>query len=294
MTNDDLDDAEEFHIPIRAQIPIELPPPPDLSNLPSHVLHSGTVETLIGQNDDLMARLKVNIRRNSRLEKRILEYEHKHDELIRANEALNSQIQVYEEKDILMREKAERVESKETALREELSLLSAKNSSLEERNRELRLAARYMRRIRRWVTPFIDQLKLDLSKERKSLLAKEAAISDLRARLSEATSHALALERQAVKDQAALVERYETNQKKMQAELEKARAEAKLLRDKAARVEQVVAESAGQANRIVFLERHSAELMDQINHLKRNLKIMEAEAANRELAKHQPQAPSNC
>lgn len=294
MNEHDFDDADEILIPIRAQIPIELPPPPDLSNLPSHILHSGTVETLIGQNDDLMARLKVNIRRNSVLEQRILEYEHKHDELIRANEALKSQVQIYEEKDILMREKAARTESKETSLREEISLLSAKNASLESRNRELKLAARYMRRIRLWVTPFIDRLKLELAKERKNLLAKEAQISDLRARLHEATNHALSLERQAMKDQASLVERYENTQKKMQAELEKARVEAKLLRDKANRVEQVVAESAGQSNRIIFLERHSAELMDQINHLKRNIKILEAEAANRELAKHQPQAPANC
>lgn len=293
MSAFDIDDVEEIPIPVRTQIPIELPPPPDLSNLPSHILHSGTVETLIGQNDDLMARLKVNIRRNSVLEQRILEYESRQDELLRAKEALNSQIQVFEEKEILAREKAARIESKESALREELTLLSIKASTLEARNKELTLAARYMRRIRRWVTPFIDALKMDLAKERRNLLAKDAVISDLRARLGEATNHALNTERQAMKDQAALVERYESNQKKMQAELDKARGEAKLLRDKANRVEQVVAESAGQANRIVFLERHSAELLDQINQLKRNLKIMEAEAANRQTERAQG-APTNC
>ncbi len=56
-------------------LPNELPAALNLQHLPSQVLHSSTVETLIGQNEDLMARLKVNLRRNSLLEQKLLQVE---------------------------------------------------------------------------------------------------------------------------------------------------------------------------------------------------------------------------
>lgn len=280
----DIDDEEEVLIPLRgqfpAQIPVELPPPPDLSNLPSHILHSGTVETLIGQNDDLMARLKVNIRRNSLLEQKILELENVANELTRANSSLLSQTQVYEEKDLIVREKLAAGSQALDNLKEELTLNQVKSASLEKRNGELRLAARYVRRIRRWVTPFIDKLKAELAREKKLVLSKEATISDLRARLSETVNFAQNLERQSMKDQAALVERYETTQRKMQNDLEKATATAKLLRDKANRVEQAVAESAGHLNRIVYLERAMEEQNGLVKIQQRTIKLLEAELAN--------------
>ena len=286
LFNDDIDDMEEILVPMRTQIPIELPPPPDLSNLPSHILHSGTVETLIGQNDDLMARLKVNIRRNSLFEQKILELEHINIEMTRANSSLLSQIQIYEEKDLIVREKLNANSQDREATKEEIALQKLKISNLEKRNSDLRLAARYLRRVRRWVTPFVDKLKAELARERKTLLSKEATISDLRARLVETVNYAQNLERQSMKDQAALVERYETTYRKMQSDLEKATASAKLLRDKASRVEQAVAESAGHANRIIYLERHSEDLGAQITAQKRTIKLLEAELANLRHSSH--------
>jgi len=83
-----------------------------------------------------------------------------------------------------------------------------------------------------------------------------------------------------MKDQAALVERYETTRRKMQSDLEKATSTSKLLRDKASRVETAVAESAGHANRIIYLERHADDLGSQISSQQRTIKILEAELAN--------------
>jgi hypothetical protein len=277
---DDITDVEEILVPTRKQIPIELPPPPDLSNLPSHILHSGTVETLIGQNDDLMARLKVNIRRNSLFEQKILELENSNIEMTRANSSLLSQIQIYEEKDLIVREKLMTSTVDHEKMKEEIASQAVKISNLEQRNSDLRLAARYLRRVRRWVTPFVDKLKTELAREGKNLLGKEAIISDLRARLVETVNYAQNVERQSMKDQAALVERYEATHRKMQTDLEKATATAKLLRDKANRVEQAVAESAGYANRIIYLDRHSEDLRAQLTAQQRAMKLLEAELVN--------------
>ncbi len=52
-------------------LPDELPNKPDLSHLPSHVLRSNAIETLLQQNEELMSRLSVNLRRISHLENTI-------------------------------------------------------------------------------------------------------------------------------------------------------------------------------------------------------------------------------
>jgi chromosome segregation ATPase len=246
--------------PVPVPLPTEIPPPPDLSHLPSHILHSGSVETLIGQNEDLFARLKVNIRRNSVLEGEIMDHERANGELLRANQSLLSQLQVLQEKDQLWRDKTFRAETSQGSLREELDLYKTRITQAEARITELVPLVRYQARVRRWLRPFIDKLTAQLKAERKTLLSKEAIISDLRARLSEATQYAQSLEAQGSRDQARLVEQYESQQKIMTSELEKVKNESKLWRDKASRLDQAVAADAASQNQIVYLERQNKDL----------------------------------
>src|SRR5690242_19027163 len=49
-------------------LPSEIPTRLDVSNLPLPILRSGSVEALIAQNEDLMARLSVTLRRMSIME----------------------------------------------------------------------------------------------------------------------------------------------------------------------------------------------------------------------------------
>src|SRR4051812_21731739 len=77
-SHDGMMDTQEY-IPV--PLPTQVPTPPNLSQLPSEVLHSGTVETLIAHNEDLIARLKVNLRRNALLEQQILGLEKQINEL---------------------------------------------------------------------------------------------------------------------------------------------------------------------------------------------------------------------
>jgi chromosome segregation ATPase len=252
--------------------PDELPPPPDLTGLPPQILHSGTVETLIGQNDDLMARLKFNIRRNAMLEQQILEQERVNSDLVRSNAAVSAQLQILEEKDLLLREKTSRAEGAQSSLQAEIEFLRTQVKGFEERNSQLKLAARYVNRIRRWVTPMIDRLKIQLADSKKQLLKREATISDLRLRLSDSTAQIQANERQAAKDQGALVDRYEGQLHQITQELDRLRTESKLARDKAAHLDRVVAEFASQSNHVVFLERQIASLQGEIDRLNQSSK----------------------
>ena len=91
----DVENNKIIHTPI----PTAIPSPPPLDSLPFDVLHSATVEMLIQQNDDLTSRLKINIRRNSQLEQKILELEQKVKETSHHRENLELQLDVVLEKE---------------------------------------------------------------------------------------------------------------------------------------------------------------------------------------------------
>jgi chromosome segregation ATPase len=252
-------------------LPTEIPPPPDFSRLPSHILHSGTVETLIGQNEDLSARLKVNIRRNSILEQQIIENERVNSDLTRVNNTLIAQLQVLQEKDRVWREKTSSVDSRHGALKDEIQLLKIRLESSEEKNEELTAGltheTSYRRRIRSWVRPMLDTMKSKLVASRlriqeldREVNAKEATISDLRARLNEAVHQMQSHERMFSRDQSQLIEQYENQTSELKAELAKIRAESSLLRDKAQRMDEAVAQRTDLENRIIYLERQAQEM----------------------------------
>lgn len=245
---------------IPVPLPTEIPPPPNFSQLPPAILHSGTVETLIGLNEDLMARLKVNIRRNSILEQQIMDNEKRHGDLARVNSSLTAQLQVMQEKDRFLREKNSRVELLDNRLRS----LEAQNGKL---TTELRKESAFRRRIEKWVRPFITRLKTELGAEQmraqildERLAARDAQLSDVRARLTEAVTHIQNQDKLFSKDQAKLVEQYESKRSQLEKEIERLRAEMKPLKDKAQRMDEAVSLHAEAQNRIIYLERRTREL----------------------------------
>lgn len=107
-------------------LPNEMPFPPDLSQLPVEVLHSGTVEMLIQQNEDLSSRLKVNIRRSARYEQEIFALKSSLQEL----ENLKSQNELFREKDLLWQNKKKELEETIESYKKEMDLLNLKYSEL--------------------------------------------------------------------------------------------------------------------------------------------------------------------
>lgn len=253
-------------------IPTDLPAAPDLSNIPAHVLHTGTIETLIGQNDDLMARLKVNIRRNSTLEQQIMAHERTQAQLMSTNSSLMSQLQILEEKELILREKTNRTDQIQNTLKEEVEFLQSKIGVLETRVMNLKKSERFARRVRRWVRPMIDRLQFEATAKSKDALKKDAMMSDLRARVVEAGNVAKAIERQYSKDQAKLVENHESAIRSALSEVERLRSEVKLLRDKAERVDQLTRSEAEARNKIILLERQTHEALKSAELARREAK----------------------
>lgn len=270
-------------------LPLEIPPPPNLSQLPAHILHSGTVETLLGQNDDLMARLKVNVRRNSLLEQQIMEQDRQHAELKHAHATLTAQYQVLQEKGEMLREKSQTFDIQTEELRDQMDLMQAKVDGAEERRDELHAGLKfersYRRRIRAWVRPFINDLKAQLAETQtrmnfldRQLGTREAVIGDLRERLSQTIAQMQTLTVNTNQNQSMLIEGYETRLRQAETDSAKAKAEASLLKEKASRLDEANSARAIADNKIISLERRTTEIEVQVTTFRQEAKTLAAEA----------------
>lgn len=90
-----------FHRP-NVPIPSAVPPKVDLSALPSNVVRSGAVEALLNQNEDLMARLSVSLRRISTLEDKL-------SHASQANEKVKFQYENLKDQVFILKEKAKAI-----------------------------------------------------------------------------------------------------------------------------------------------------------------------------------------
>ncbi len=123
-----MEDTKSQMIPI--PLPTEVPPPPSLDNIPLDILHSATVEMLIQQNEDLSSRLKVNIRRNSQLEQRILTQERNIAELNRKRENVLAQIEIIKEKEKIWSTQKKEQHQQTESLNKELDLIELRYNEL--------------------------------------------------------------------------------------------------------------------------------------------------------------------
>lgn len=115
---------------IPVPLPSEVPAPPNLDQLPLEILHSATVEMLIQQNEDLSSRLKVNIRRNSILEQKILDFEKRMQLMAQQKENIEAQNQIIKERENIWQEKKQEKDYRLEALDKEVQLLDLRYNEL--------------------------------------------------------------------------------------------------------------------------------------------------------------------
>lgn len=91
----DNQDERVKHIPLPNQLPKGL----DFSEIAPNAIKSSTIETLINQNEDLMARLTVILRKNNELEDKVGELETENKAIRARFETIKDQFMVLQEKD---------------------------------------------------------------------------------------------------------------------------------------------------------------------------------------------------
>src|ERR1051325_6147799 len=91
-------------------LPDQLPTRIDVSRLPQDILHTSTVETLLNQNQDLMTRLSINIRRVTDLEVLLRQRQEQIRVLEAQKDALGEEFEVLSEKYRVIRTGQQKIE----------------------------------------------------------------------------------------------------------------------------------------------------------------------------------------
>lgn len=125
----DIDFEEDFEIR-KTPLPSEIPAPIQLNALPESLGKSGVIEALMSQNDDLMSRLGVALRRIAQLEDLVTGTETENKNLQAKYESLKDQVLVFKEKARLISERKNNEEFDFNSLKEQLQIMEIRYSEL--------------------------------------------------------------------------------------------------------------------------------------------------------------------
>ena len=220
---------------------------------------SSTVEALLAQNEDLMARLKVSLRRLTTLED---ENDHlrAHEQQTRTqNSSLSDQLLVWKEKENFWQQKIDKLETEMLAIRNRFPELEAMEEKIERYKK-------YHEKVRLQVKPYIQQLKAfaeNLTLEIRKLNAEiedkeirrqevERKIRDLRTEVDEQ------LRRQDDQNRH-LVQIFETDKDHLRQETSELRRLNSTLETKAERLDQALMRQDELENMIIALRRSKEE-----------------------------------
>lgn len=211
-------------------LPNQLPKGLDFSDIPPAALKSSTLESLINQNEDLMARLSVALRKNNEMEERVLAHERESQNLRNRFETLKDQYMVIQEKDRMAGARAAELHEQNTTYKQKISKLEKMYTDI------FVQAQAFQRRLQHL--------------ERYRARVKKAAVS-LRNQLAE-TKHLREQVKEAYTSQQTVAQSYETR-------LNEARDQVEFLREKAAERDRMFNEKVQIENTLVF-ERRQFEL----------------------------------
>ncbi len=259
-------------------LPNQVPNPVDLSVVPEHILRSGAVESLIQQNEDLMARLGVAIRRSSLLEERVNEVEQSLKSFKHRYEVLQDQVLVLREKDQILSARAKKAQDESTEAKQQLSTLETRYGQLYATNKErvhqlmenldalARRVSRHIHHRRRLYRVALEQrheikdLRARLQDLEHKLTAERTHNHDLQTKLGEAAQHIQDQSKEAESNQRQLVQSYEAQLKGLRESLHQSQTQLSLSEDKVAEMTSVYETNISLENSIVTLKRSLADV----------------------------------
>lgn len=255
-------------------LPNERPSTPDLSKFPPEALRSSAVETLLGQNSDLMARLSVSLRKNGQLETKINELENENAHLRHRYGAVKDQVLVVQEKERLLSERSAKIGAETETLRDRLTALERRYADVYTHSQGLE---RQLRRLRNY--RFRMQAVTGNLRQKAGQLF---AMINPEPGQNKSVTSALALAERELKSasdgQSGLVERYETEIAMLRSEnsaahkqlvsqyegdISSLRSEMELLRRRAADRDLLYEAKIRIENQLVFEERQSRLYRDE-------------------------------
>lgn len=249
-------------------LPDEMPKRNDFSHLPKEILKSSTVENLISQNEDLMARLKVSLRRLSLLENENQRLAEDSQKARMSQSSTTDQLLVWKEKDNLWKAKIDQLEKEKAIHAEKTRALQEKTQTL---SSEMSRHLRYQEKIKTQVRPYVAQLK-EYSRtqdvklaETESLLAnREAQLRDLRHQMMEVAKNSIYQVEVQDKKSKEMIEFYETQITKMTEDLAHLTRVQEELEMKSLKLHAALERQDALENELVAIRRSKEEMRQKL------------------------------
>lgn len=249
-------------------LPDELPARFDYTNLPKEVLKSSSIENLISQNEDLMTRLTVSLRRLALLENENNKLSEEARKARLSQAAVTDQILIFKEKDNIWKAKLDQAEKEKEVYAEKAKAFQLR---VEQLANESARYHKYHDRIKNHVKPYIHQLKeysrsledktQRLSQEKSKL---DAQVSDLRHQILEVTKNSRAQMDLRERQNQELVQHYEEQIQRQAEELESLTSLNNELETKALRLNKALEKQDELENQVVELVRSKEELKNRL------------------------------
>lgn len=250
-------------------LPDELPRRPDLGHLPREILKSATVENLISQNEDLMARLKVSLRRLSILETENQKMTDETNKARLSQSTFTDQILVFKEKDSLWRQKVDQLEREKQIYFEKMQQFQEKARNMEG---DLARHVKYHERIKTQIKPYISQLKeysntqdIKVRELEGSLAQREALLRDLRHQIIEVTKNSRYQVDASEKKAQEMVSFYEEQIQTLQRDLQVLQQTQEELEIKSVKLHAALERQDALENEVVTLRRTKDDMKDRLD-----------------------------
>jgi len=253
---------------VEIPLPNSVPIAKDLSHLPKEILKSSTVENLISQNEDLMARLKVSMRRLSLLENENQKLLEGISKVRQSESARADQFLLLKEKDKVWKQKFDDLDAKYRAQFESLNSFQKK---LQAASVEIARHTKYHERIKNQVKPYISQLK-EFSKAQEIKIkeldryssTKDAQIRDLRHQIIEVTKNSRFQVETTEKKTHEMVQFYEDQLVSLKSELVALKKLQEELEMRTTKLNSALERQDSLENEVVTLRRSKDDLKERL------------------------------
>jgi chromosome segregation ATPase len=280
MSGLDFDSSRAAHDPneIRQiKTPDQMPERIDVAGLPENILRSNVIESLISQNDDLMSRLSVTLRRVALLEEKISDSRTESAQFRSRYDNLKDQVLVLKEQSRILNERNRRTEELTkkddgalSELKENIRVLEIryaelystsqeKQLRLEQENQKFSGAISRYKKYRKNIRLALTSFRKELQQLRTHRAGQEQTLQDLRANISETTSYITEQSKEHKAQLAELTKAYEVEIRNLRTEIENLIEANKNLTTRSQDYEQLFNEKIRIENDLVIARRREEE-----------------------------------
>lgn len=267
---------QQLHSAPSAKLSFEKMPEPTLSAQDN--VKSRTVQTLLSQNQDLMARLTVALKRNIELEQKIESQEEIYHSLTSQYDILKDQAAVNDEKNKHLEFENQRLYEQSSSIEKRFAeLYSAyqdKVNYIQKISYRLHRFIQYRKKIRGYVRPMITKLKAEIVNLKNQILVLNEQglkqleyINELKHNYSSAINRIQTITAQNEKTQMDMTMYHETRYQEISRELSALKLESEALQlqntDLKKSVEAYAENEASLSNKSIFFERKYTDLKNE-------------------------------